>query len=111
MILQEVVVQGTLNPDGTLELDRKPEISPGRVTVVLRPQAEAVPPPLENWFQHLQRIRTSREVEGYPFMTEAETNAHIEWLREGDRLDDLLPEVRDRDEKSEKGCGADLQAR
>jgi hypothetical protein len=26
----EIVVQGTLNPDGTLELDRKPNPSPGR---------------------------------------------------------------------------------
>src|SRR5438094_5064333 len=32
-----VVVQGTLKPDGTLELDQKPSLMPGRVQVVLQP--------------------------------------------------------------------------
>ena len=36
MSLSEVVIEGTLKPDGTLELDQKPSLSPGRVTVVLR---------------------------------------------------------------------------
>jgi len=102
VILQEAVVLGTLKPDGTLELDRKPNLSPGRVTVVLRQEAEALPPPQENWFQHLQRIRAKREAEGYPFMNEAEMNAHIDWLREGDRIDDLLQEVEVQHGTSEK---------
>ncbi len=33
----ESVVQGTLKPDGTLELDEKPKLSPGRVIVTLQP--------------------------------------------------------------------------
>jgi hypothetical protein len=33
-------------------------------------------------------------------MNEAEVNAHVEWLREGDRIDDLLREV---DEPRQKG--------
>jgi hypothetical protein len=81
----EIVVQGTLNPDGTLQLDQKPNLSPGRVTVILRKVSEAAAPPQEDWLQHLQRIRTKREAEGYPFLNEEELNAHIEWLREGDR--------------------------
>jgi hypothetical protein len=40
MSLTEIVVEGTLNPDGTLELDQKPNLSPGRVTVVLRQHQE-----------------------------------------------------------------------
>jgi hypothetical protein len=36
MSLGEVVMEGTLKPDGTLELDQKPNLSPGRVQVVLR---------------------------------------------------------------------------
>ena len=101
MILEEAVVEGTLKPDGTLELDQKPNLSPGRVTVVLRQEAKA-PPPQENWFQYLQRIRTKREADGYPFMNEEETKAHIEWLCEGDRVDDLLQGVDERRGKSEK---------
>jgi hypothetical protein len=33
-----------LNPDGTLELDRRPNLPPGRVTVVLRQEPEPAPP-------------------------------------------------------------------
>jgi hypothetical protein len=40
MALDEAIVTGTLKPDGTLELDEKPNIAPGRVTVVLRQDAE-----------------------------------------------------------------------
>ena len=99
MSLSEIIMQGTLKPDGTLELDQKPALTPGRVTVVLR--QESVPlPSQENWFQYLQRIRARREAESYPFMNEEETNAHIEWLRQGDRIDDLLREVDDQRQQS-----------
>ena len=83
------MIEGTLKPDGTLELDTKPSLSPGRVTVVLR-QKEKKPPLKDNWFECLQAIRGKREAEGYPFMNEVELNAHIEWLREGDRIDEIL---------------------
>ena len=99
MSLNEVVVEGTLKPDGTLELDQKPNLSPGRVTVVLRQQLEPAPPK-ENWCQFLQRMRAEREASGYPFMNEEELKAHIEWLREGDHIDDLLREAREQRRKS-----------
>jgi hypothetical protein len=37
MSFHEVMIEGTLKPDGTLELDQKPSLSPGRVTVILQP--------------------------------------------------------------------------
>ncbi len=89
MSVQEIVISGTLKPDGTLELDEKPNLAPGRVTVVLRQESEATPPQ-EDWWQDLQRIRAEREASGYPFMNEEEMNAYVGWLREGDRFDDLL---------------------
>ena len=36
MSLEEATVGGMLNPDGTLELDQKPNLPPGRVTVVVK---------------------------------------------------------------------------
>jgi hypothetical protein len=81
MSVTEVVLEGTLKPDGTLELDEQPKLAPGRVKVVLRHESEPTPPK-EDWFQHLQRIRAEREAAGYPFMNEEETNAYVEWLRE-----------------------------
>lgn len=37
MSLDAVVVQGTLKPDGSLELDTVPGLAPGRVHVTLQP--------------------------------------------------------------------------
>ena len=44
MSLIEAVVEGTLKPDGTLELDEKPKLPPGRVKVVLWQEAEPKSP-------------------------------------------------------------------
>ena len=90
MSLTEVTVEGTLRPDGTVALDEKPTLPPGRVTVVLRQGAAAPAAAQEDFPAFLQRLRAEREAAGYPFMTEEETNAHIAWLRGGDRIDDLL---------------------
>ncbi len=60
------------------------------------------PTPKEDWFEHLQRIRVEREAAGYPFMNEEETTAHIGWLREGDRIDDLLQEADQQRQKPEQ---------
>jgi hypothetical protein len=35
-----MIVEGTLKPDGTLELDQKPKLSPGRVRVTVETVAE-----------------------------------------------------------------------
>jgi hypothetical protein len=40
----EVVIEGTLKLDGTLELDQKPRLAPGRVKVILQPAAAGTPP-------------------------------------------------------------------
>ncbi len=101
MSLQEIVVAGTIKPDGTLELDHKPNLAPGRVMVVLR-QESAPPPPQEDWWQYLQRIRAEREASGYPFMNEEEMNAYMKWLREGDGFDDMLQKVDEIRRKAEQ---------
>lgn len=85
----EITVEGTLKPDGTLELDQKPDLPPGRVTVILRQQTEPAPTQ-ENWWQFLQRARRELEASGAKFMNEEEIKAYIEWLREPDQIDELL---------------------
>jgi len=90
----EIVVDGTLRPDGTIELDAKPRLPPGRVQVVLRTESPqsvtAVPTASENWWQFMQRTRRELEASGSSFMTEDEVNETINWMREDDRIDDLL---------------------
>jgi len=101
MSLTEVVVEGTLKPDGTLELDQKPNLSPGRVTVALRREAEMPSPPHEDWFEFLQNARKKMEEAGCHFMDETEMQAHIDWLQEEDRIDELLREE-DQSQKPER---------
>jgi hypothetical protein len=88
----EVIVQGTLKPDGTLELDEKLNLPPGRVTLVLRQESE--PPTQEGWWPYMQRVRVEREAAGYHFLDEAEMAAHIQWLREDEeRMDRIYREL------------------
>ncbi len=92
MSLHEIVVEGTLKPDGTLELDQKPNLPPGRVQVVLRQESESIPLK-ENCWQYLQRARRELEEAGHRFMNEEEVKAHIEWLRGEDRIDEMLRQM------------------
>jgi hypothetical protein len=90
MPLTEIVVEGTLKPDGTLELDQKPELSPGRVTVILR---QAVPAPTqEGWWPCMQHARKRMEEAGCHFLNDAEMQARIDELREEDQIDEMLRE-------------------
>ncbi len=89
MSLEETVVEGTLKADGTLELDERPRLVPGRVTVVLRSHSTATAG-TEDWWQFMQRTRLELETAGSPFMNEQEIAAHIDWLREADHFDELL---------------------
>jgi hypothetical protein len=94
MQLTEAVVEGTLRPDGTLELDARPGLPPGRVTVVLRQETPAATQ--EGWWPAMQRARQEMEAAGCRFLNDAEMQARIDELREEDRIDEML---RERDEQ------------
>ena len=87
----EIVIEGTLKPDGTLELDQRPNLAPGRVRVVLQ---SFEGPPLsvteESLWEFMQRTRRELEAAGSPFMNEEEVQAHLDWLREPDQVDEML---------------------
>ena len=67
MSLHEAIIEGTLNSDGTLELDEKPNLPAGRVTVVLRSESQAVPPqPLgSNFWQMMDGIWAGQKARGH----------------------------------------------
>ena len=95
MILTEVVVQGTLKPDGTLELDQKPALSPGRVTVILQP-AQAGTPPTRRLADLIDEIRRGQQAGGFQGRSAQEIEAG---LREGEdeyeqRMQALQPQAR-----------------
>jgi hypothetical protein len=56
MSLAEVVIEGTLKADGTLELDEKPNLPAGRVTVVLRQEADLMLPKDDPFWQRMRAI-------------------------------------------------------
>jgi len=56
MSLTESVTEGTIQPDGTLVLDEKPTLAPGRVTVVLRREAEVTLPRDDPFWQRMEAM-------------------------------------------------------
>ena len=80
MILQEAVVDGTLKPDGTLELDQKPNLSPGRVKVVLQP-AQVGTPPQRGLAEVIDEINHSQQARGFQGRSSEEIEGG---LREGE---------------------------
>ena len=53
------IVQATLKPDGTLELDQKPNLPPGRVQVILQP-LPAAPSARRGLVDAMDKIRCSQ---------------------------------------------------
>ena len=81
MGLTEPVIEGTLKPDGTLELDRKPTLSPGRVLVIVQPLSKPALP-LRGLVEVMDDIRASQQARGSlgrsPDAARAEGKAHQE---------------------------------
>jgi hypothetical protein len=75
-----VVIEGTLKPDGTLELDQKPGLSPGRVRVILQP-APAGPVPRRGLAEVIDEIRQGQQARAFQGRSAEEIEAG---LREGE---------------------------
>jgi hypothetical protein len=74
MSLNTIIVQGTLRPDGTLELDEKPTLAPGRVHVTLRP-VSAGSTLKGSLAETIEEIRQEQQARGYPARTPEEMTA------------------------------------
>lgn len=85
----EVLLQGTVQEDGTLVLDNKPNLPPGRVEVVVRKMAPRDPvSSKENLVAFVQRVRRESEDRGHQFMTEEEISSWMEEMRmDDDRIE------------------------
>lgn len=81
MSVTQVVVNGTLKADGTLELDEKPNLPPGPVEVVV--QAKAPPASeQEDLMTVLERIWQGQKERGHVPRTREEIDADIDALRD-----------------------------
>jgi hypothetical protein len=93
MSVNEVVIGGTLNPDGTLLLDQKPSLSPGRVIVTLH-QPQVGTPAMRGLADVIDEIRQNQHARGFQGRSEEEIEAG---LREGEdeyekRMQGLQPQ-------------------
>jgi hypothetical protein len=94
---EQVVVRGTLKPDGRLELDSPPNLPAGPVEVVLRSLSSPAQS-REDWWEYLQRARA--ESEG-PYRTEEEIEAERQDFRRGDdRIEEMYRQI-----KGQRGNG------
>lgn len=59
----QVVVQGTLKADGTLELDRKPELPPGRVRIIVQLMPEL--PTTDPFWRMMEEIWAAQKTQGH----------------------------------------------
>ena len=76
-------IPGTLRPDGTVELDQKPSLAPGRVQVILQP----LPAPLSarrGLVEVMDEIRQGKRARGYLGRTVAQMQAEEAARREED---------------------------
>lgn len=83
MSLSEIVMKGTLKPDGTLELDGKPSLAPGRVQVIVKPLVATVPGQ-RGLVEVMDEIRQSQLARGYQGRTAEEMEAEEKARQEED---------------------------
>ena len=89
MELKETEVEGTLKPDGTLELDERPNLPPGRVKVVLRQVAGSTPHSLgPEFFRMMEEIWAGQRARGHAPRTAEDVEAERGHVR--GQLDDEI---------------------
>ena len=81
MSTNSVEVQGTLQPDGTLVLDDKLNLPPGRVRVRVQPQLDPTQTPV---WQNLEKIWADLEASGHVPRTKEEIDAELAAARQED---------------------------
>jgi hypothetical protein len=91
-----VVVEGTLNADGTLVLDSKLALPPGRVQLIVQPLPEL--PADDPFWQRMQQIWEGQKARGHVPRTKEQIDAEIKALR--DEAEDEMQEIEKLQEES-----------
>ena len=97
-----VETSGIVRPDGTLELDHKLTVPPGRVKVRLEP-VETPTAPTETLIEFVDRTRRELAAAGHKFMNDEEVTAWIEELRaDDDRLEEIYRQAEEEERRLEQ---------
>jgi hypothetical protein len=81
MTLNAIEIQGTLREDGTLVLDDKPNLPPGRVKVTVQPLVDLTQTDI---WQALERIWAGQRERGHVPRSKEEIDAELEASRQED---------------------------
>jgi hypothetical protein len=92
MTAKAIEVQGTLREDGTLLLDEKPNLPPGRVKVTV----QAIPDYMQTeiW-QFFERIKAEREALGIAPRSQEEIDAYLATMRDDDERCQLIEQIQE----------------
>lgn len=77
MNLDPVSVEGTVHSDGTLELDKKLDLPPGRVHVTVQPQHDPQNSNQAEFFAMMERIWADQKARGHVPRSREEIDAEI----------------------------------
>ena len=105
MSVTRLEVLGTVRPDGTLELDQKLTVPPGRVKVRVE-SVETPAPPTESLIEFVSRTRRELEAAGHKFRSKEAIDAELAELRNewDERLDELDCRREQPAEAEKPGC-------
>jgi hypothetical protein len=93
MSINTIIVRGTLKPDGTLELDEKPNLAPGRVHVMLQPASLGLAPN-GGLAETIGEIRQHQQARGYQGRTPAEmAEDEAQHLADEDAYEQRMQEI------------------
>ena len=82
MKLDEVILEGTVHRDGTLELDEALPLPAGRVRVTVRPCPDPDQPNPARFWNMMEQIWTGQHARGHVPRTREEIDAEIQKLRD-----------------------------
>ncbi len=95
---QEAIVTGTLHADGTLDLDQKPDLLPGRVRITLQPDRSGTQP--HGLTEILDDIHRGQQERGFVGRSLEEIDAA---LREGEEeYEQRMEDARLKDESANR---------
>ena len=95
---------GTVRPDGTLELDQRVNVPPGRVRVRVESVASPSPSP-DNLLEFINRTRAEMAATGSQFMNDQEVGTWIEELRaEDDHVGEIYKPESNGRKDANPGC-------
>jgi hypothetical protein len=97
-----IEIQGTLREDGTLVLDEKPNLPPGRVKVVLQP-AHLHEGDGNDAIAVLDRIHNAQARRGYAPRSVEEINADLADMRDDDERCRMIEQIQEECRREREG--------